>query len=162
MKRLTLLFGLLLAVAGTLAACTDSKTTPAPAEAVTVATADLPLVTVYKSPTCGCCSKWVSHLEANGFRVEALDVDDMTAVKQRYGIPATLGSCHTAVVGDYVVEGHVPADLVHRMLKEKPTGVAGIAVPGMPIGSPGMEGPNPQPYSVIAFGSGGEWVYANR
>ena len=100
--------------------------------------ASLPPVTVYKSATCGCCSKWIDHMRAAGFTVTSHDVEDVGAVKQKHGVPSEAGSCHTALVGTYVVEGHVPADAVKRMLREKPK-IAGIAVPGMPIGSPGME-----------------------
>ena len=105
---------------------------------------------VYKSPDCGCCANWVVHMEAAGFKVTVEDVIDLAGVKQRTGVPFDLSACHTAVVGDYVIEGHVPARVVKRFLEEAPQ-VAGITVPGMPIGSPGMEGPNPQPYDVIAF-----------
>jgi len=116
---------------------------------------DLPIVQVYKSPTCGCCSKWVSHLEANGFTVEATDVNDINLIKSSFGIPPALASCHTAVVGDYLVEGHVSAEDIVQLLKLKPV-IKGIAVPGMPIGSPGMEGSNPQAYNVISFDAQGE------
>ncbi len=116
---------------------------------------DLPIVQVYKSPTCGCCSKWVSHLEANGFTVEATDVNDINLIKRSYGIPQALASCHTAVVGDYLVEGHVPAEDIVQLLKQKPA-IKGISVPGMPIGSPGMEGGNPQAYDVVSFDAQGE------
>lgn len=116
---------------------------------------DLPTVQVYKSPTCGCCSKWVSHLEANGFTVEATDLNDINLVKRSYGIPPALASCHTAVIGDYLVEGHVPAADIIQLLKQKPA-IKGIAVPGMPIGSPGMEVGNPQAYDVVSFGANGE------
>ena len=116
---------------------------------------DLPIVQVYKSPTCGCCSKWVSHLEANGFTVEATDVNDINLIKSSFGIPPALASCHTAVVGDYLVEGHVPAEDIVQLLKQKPV-IKGIAVPGMPIGSPGMEGSNPQAYDVISFDAQGK------
>jgi hypothetical protein len=102
---------------------------------------ELPLVTVHKSPYCGCCVKWIEHMQAAGFEVEVVDTDDMTPVKQRVGIPPGKGSCHTAEVGGYFVEGHVPADDVKRLLDEKPA-ARGIAVPGMPIGSPGMESPD--------------------
>ena len=123
---------------------------------------DKPSVTVYKSPTCGCCNKWVEHLEENGYAVESNDMPNVTPMKQRLGLPQQLASCHTAVVGGYVVEGHVPADVIDQLLEEKPD-VVGIAVPGMPIGSPGMEGPNPQSYDVIAFTKdGGQEVYASR
>lgn len=119
-------------------------------------------VTVYKSATCGCCSLWIDHLRANGFDVKAVDVDDVRPIMAEHGVPVALGSCHTATVDGYVVEGHVPADVIHRMLEERPA-IAGIAVPGMPIGSPGMEGPNPQPYNVVAFDRAGNMtVYDSR
>jgi len=118
-----------------------------------------PELHVYKSPTCGCCAKWVTHMEAAGFKVTVEDETDMAAVKRRTGVPYELSSCHTAVAGEYVIEGHVPAAVVRRFLEEKPN-VAGISVPEMPIGSPGMEGPNPQPYEVIAFdGKGNRTVF---
>ena len=116
---------------------------------------DLPIIQVYKSPTCGCCSQWVAHLEANGLNVKATDVDDINLIKRSYGIPPTLASCHTAVVGDYLVEGHVSAEDIIQLLNQKPD-IKGIAVPGMPIGSPGMEGSNPQAYDVISFDAQGE------
>jgi len=118
---------------------------------------DLPIVQVYKSPSCGCCSKWVSHLEANGFTVEATDVNDINLIKSSFGIPPALASCHTAVVGDYLVEGHVPAEDIVQLLKQKPA-IKGISVPGMPIGSPGMEGGNPQVYDVVSFDAQGKTV----
>lgn len=110
------------------------------------------VVQVYKSPTCGCCSKWVDHLRASKFTVRTTDTEDMDAVKARYKVPAALQSCHTAIVGGYVIEGHVPASDVQRLLKEKPA-IVGIAVPGMPTGSPGMEVPGQKAdaYDVIAF-----------
>ncbi|MXX54692.1 MAG: DUF411 domain-containing protein [Gemmatimonadetes bacterium] len=107
-------------------------------------------VVVYKSPTCGCCSLWVDHLEEAGFTVRAENVMDMAAVKYREGVPMDLSSCHTAIIGDYVFEGHIPAGVIRDFLDEAPD-LAGLAVPGMPIGSPGMEGPNPTAYDVIAF-----------
>ena len=113
-----------------------------------------PTVVVYKSPTCGCCSKWIDHLEQAGFEVEAHDLDNVSPIKAQYGVQRPLQSCHTAIVDGYVVEGHVPAEHVQRLLEERPD-VAGIAVPGMPIGSPGMEGPNPQAYDVLAFDESG-------
>ena len=114
-------------------------------------------VEVYKTATCGCCSKWVEHLQAAGFTVNATNVEDISAVKQRHRVPAAVESCHTAVVGGYVVEGHVPASDIQRLLKERPA-VAGIGVRGMPIGSPGMEvdGVKPQPYDVLAFDKTGQ------
>jgi hypothetical protein len=112
--------------------------------------AELPVVHVYKTPTCGCCADWVDHIEAAGFRTEVQDLPDLTAVRQRAGVPNGLASCHTALVGDYVIEGHVPASSILRLLQERPQ-AAGISVPGMPMGSPGMEGPWKDPYDVILF-----------
>ncbi len=107
-------------------------------------------IAVYKSPTCGCCSKWVEHLRSNGFAPTATNTTDMTAVKAKYGVPQAAESCHTAIVGGYVIEGHVPAADIRRLLKEKPA-VVGLAAPGMPMGSPGMEGPTAQQYDVVSF-----------
>jgi hypothetical protein len=123
-----------------------------------------PLVEVFKSPTCGCCSQWVEHMRKNGFNVRATDVNDLTEIKKSRGVPDQAQSCHTAVVNGYVVEGHVPAADVQRMLKEKPA-IAGIAVGGMPIGSPGMDfpGTTAQPYNVVSFTkSGAVSVYAKH
>ena len=99
---------------------------------------DQRIVDIYKSPTCGCCSKWVDHLKANGFQVRAHDTQNVEAHKARLGVPAGYGSCHTAQVGGYLVEGHVPAKEIKRLLKEKPR-ARGLVVPAMPMGSPGME-----------------------
>jgi hypothetical protein len=115
-----------------------------------------PMVTVYKSATCGCCSKWVEHMQGNGFEVKAIDVEDIDLVKKTYGVPPALGSCHTALVNGYVIEGHVPAASVSRLIREKST-LAGIAVPGMPAGSPGMEVPGRKdPFSVMSFDKAGK------
>ena len=112
-------------------------------------------IVVYKSPTCGCCDGWIDHMRAAGFRVIARDTSDVGAVKRRLGVLPTLGSCHTAIVAGYVVEGHVPADAVKRLLEERPK-IVGIAVPGMPAGSPGMEDARPHvSYEVIAFDAAG-------
>ncbi|MBI2485703.1 MAG: DUF411 domain-containing protein [Deltaproteobacteria bacterium] len=111
-------------------------------------------ITVYKDPSCGCCSKWVDHLREHGYQVTAHDVSDMTKIKTKYGVPRALSSCHTAVVDGYVVEGHVPADVISRLLTERPK-VVGITVPDMPMGSPGMEGPYSEPYDVLTFDSQG-------
>ena len=116
--------------------------------------AEAPTVKVYKSPTCGCCDAWIDHLKAHGFRVEAENRSDMQTVKASNGIPPRLSSCHTGFVGGYFVEGHVPAPEIQRLLREKPK-VAGLSVPEMPIGSPGMEGPGPEPYDVLAVGGDG-------
>jgi hypothetical protein len=117
----------------------------------------LPVMTVYKSASCGCCSQWVDHAKDNGFTVREVNTDDLSTVKREMGIPARLASCHTVMVGGYLVEGHVPAGDVKRLLREKPK-VRGIAVPGMPIGSPGMEqGPvsGYERYDVVAFTADG-------
>jgi hypothetical protein len=112
------------------------------------AMAGAPLVTVYKSATCGCCSEWIKHLKANGFAVKALDVADPSLHRKQAGIPDQYGSCHTGMVNGYALEGHVPAAEIHRLLKEKPKAI-GLAVPAMPLGSPGMEGPRKDPYDVL-------------
>ncbi|MBM4196835.1 MAG: DUF411 domain-containing protein [Gammaproteobacteria bacterium] len=117
--------------------------------------ADAPLVEVWKSPTCGCCNTWIRHLKDAGFEVRSTDLDDVAPIKQRFKVPPELSSCHTATVGGYVVEGHVPADDIVRLLRSKPK-VTGIYVPGMPVGSPGMEGPNAQTYEVLAVDSDGK------
>jgi hypothetical protein len=111
-------------------------------------------LTMYKSPTCGCCNAWAEHMRSHGFAVEAHDVADVAPVKAENAIPPRLASCHTAFVGGYVIEGHVPASDVQRLLAERPA-VAGLAVPGMPVGSPGMEGPNPERYDVLSFDASG-------
>ena len=112
----------------------------------------LPKVTVYKTSSCGCCRLWVDHMKQNGFDVQAMDVSsaDVRSVSKVAGLKDEDTSCHTAKIGNYVVEGHVPADDIKRMLKEKPA-IAGIAAPGMPQGSPGMEQGTKEPYDVVAF-----------
>src|SRR5215218_8256999 len=123
-----------------------------------------PQMTVYKSATCGCCSKWVEHMQANGFAVKAVDVADIDKVKRDNGVPQSAASCHTGLVNGYVVEGHVPADAVLKMLKDKPA-IAGIAVPGMPMGAPGMEVPagTKEAYNVLSFDKAGKTtVYQKR
>jgi hypothetical protein len=130
--------------------------TPAPVKAAPVP------IKVYKDPSCGCCKAWIKNLEANGFKVEAVDMPDLSLVKQNYGVKKEIEACHTGVVGNYVVEGHVPPDLIMKMLKEKPA-IAGLAVPGMPMGSPGMEGGAKEKYNVLSFDRTGHTkVYAQR
>jgi hypothetical protein len=119
---------------------------------------------VYKSPTCGCCKKWVSHLEKNGYTVEVHNQSrsKLSAIKAEMGVPGGLQSCHTAKIGGYVIEGHVPADVIARLLKEKPQ-IKGLAVPGMPMGSPGMEGPRKDSYDILALEENGKTsIFANR
>jgi len=112
-------------------------------------------VEVYKSPACGCCSQWVEHMQKNGFAVEVHNVRNVTPFRERYGVPQSVASCHTALVGGYAIEGHVPAAAVKRLLREKPK-AAGIAVPGMVSGSPGMEqGTGKVPYNVMLFNTRG-------
>lgn len=106
------------------------------------------MVEVYKSPACGCCEKWIEHLRDHGFSVHANNVSDIPGTRKKLGMPENLGSCHTAKVGSYVIEGHVPAADVKRLLKEKPKAV-GLAVPSMPSGSPGMEGTRVVPYDTL-------------
>jgi hypothetical protein len=138
---------LLITAAGTLGLAQSAKPVP---------------VTVYKSPTCGCCGKWVEHMRANGFDVTVSDMPDVAPVKDKQGVPAALRSCHTAIVEGYAIEGHVPADLVKKLLQEKPK-AAGLAVPGMPMGSPGMEGASKDTYNVVMFDKAGKTsVYATR
>ncbi|AXK39308.1 DUF411 domain-containing protein [Crenobacter cavernae] len=118
--------------------------------------------TVYKNPQCGCCTAWAEHLAKNGVSLKVEPRDDLAAVRAKLGVPADLGGCHTAKIDGYVFEGHVPADLVKKVLKGKPA-IAGLAVPGMPAGSPGMEGPTKVSYPVIAFDRQGKRrVYATR
>jgi hypothetical protein len=115
-----------------------------------------PEVVVYKSATCGCCRNWVEHMRAHGFAMTTHDVDNINQVKAEHRVPSEAASCHTAVVDGYVVEGHVPADAVQRLLRERPD-VLGIAVPGMPIGSPGMEMNGRQDsYSIVTFDDKGQ------
>ena len=121
----------------------------------------LPKLVVSKDPSCGCCSGWVDHIRAAGFPVEVRETPEINRVKVRLGVPQDLASCHTAEVGGYVVEGHVPADAIKRLLAEKPQ-AKGLAVPGMPVGSPGMEvkGVEDDTYEVVLFGPLGQKTFA--
>lgn len=111
---------------------------------------------VYKSPTCGCCTDWVDHLKENGFRVEVTDTNNLNPIKIEAGLTPSLASCHTAFIGDYVIEGHVPASDIHRLISEAPE-ARGLAVPGMPVGSPGMEmGDRKDNYQVLMFNESGQ------
>lgn len=116
----------------------------------------LPKMTVWKSPWCGCCGKWVEHMRVAGFEVEVEDVEDLGVVKRMASVPDDLQSCHTARVGGYTVEGHVPASDVLRLLRERPDDALGLAVPGMPSGSPGMENGAHDPYNVLMLKNSGE------
>ena len=120
------------------------------------------LVTVYKDPGCGCCKAWVEYMRKHGYRVDVKDTGDLNQIKTNLGVPAALAGCHTALIGGYIIEGHVPAEDIARLLKQKPK-IAGLAVPGMPAGSPGMEGSPPVHYQVIAFQRSGKTsVFANH
>ena len=111
-------------------------------------------IEVFKSPYCGCCEKWVEHMEKSGFKVSAHNVNDVPAARKNLGMPDRFGSCHTAKIGGYVVEGHVPAADIQRLLKEKPKAI-GLAAPGMPQGSPGMETATPVPYETLLIQADG-------
>ena len=115
-----------------------------------------PMLTVYKDPNCGCCAKWVDHMKANGFAATVNETTDMDAIKSKYHVTDNLRSCHTTLVGNYVIEGHVPAADVKRLLAEKPANVSGLAAPGMPASSPGMDLTPFVPYDVVSFDSKGK------
>ena len=110
---------------------------------------------VYKSPTCGCCAKWVSYMQANGFTATTTDLENVMPIKIQNGVPSKVHSCHTTLIGGYVIEGHVPVEDVRRLLKEKPA-IVGLAAAGMPSGSPGMDVPNSPPYDVVSFDKNGK------
>ena len=121
--------------------------------ATSAATASVPLeITVYRDPFCSCCEGWIDYLTNQGFQPTSVKTSTIDTLKQQYGVPNDLVSCHTAVINGYVVEGHVPADDIKRLLAEQPNDVAGISVPGMPIGTPGMEsGDVREPFTVFSF-----------
>ena len=125
--------------------------------------AALPPMTVYKDPNCGCCTEWVAHVRKAGFVVTVRDTADMASVKSSFGVPSALESCHTSRIGAYAIEGHVPADVIQKLLRERPA-ARGLAVPGMPMGSPGMnQGPQKDAYDVLLFDKTGKTrVYASR
>ena len=151
-----------------LAACSTAETDAARGDSATAAgalaapgsqtaalnPADSSLITVYKTPTCGCCALWVDHMRANGFRVAVTDVAQIGPVKQTHGVPSDVATCHTGKIGNYFVEGHVPAEDVRRLMRERPD-IIGIAVPGMPQGSPGMETGSIDTYDVYAIARDG-------
>ncbi|CAL61746.1 Conserved hypothetical protein, putative thioredoxin domain [Herminiimonas arsenicoxydans] len=121
-----------------------------------LAGAAVPVVEVYKSASCGCCTEWVKHLHKNGIATKVQNVEDTSGYRARFGMPQALGSCHTARVNGYVIEGHVPATEIRRLLAEKPKAL-GLAVPAMPMGSPGMEGPRSDPYDVLLVQANGRY-----
>ena len=120
------------------------------------------IVEIYKSPYCGCCEKWSEHITKAGFKVKTHNVDDVPGTRKKLGMPENLGSCHTAKVGNYLIEGHVPAADIKRLLREKPKAI-GLAVPGMPPGAPGMDVPNSPPYaSLLVKNDGSTHVFAKH
>lgn len=130
---------------------------PPAAQSQATAPTKAEVITVFRDPNCGCCSLWAERARKAGYDVRMADRPDMASIKQSYGVPTELASCHTSVVGDYVVEGHVPVEDFERLLRERPTNTKGIAVAGMPTGSPGMESPDgtKEPFDVVAFGADG-------
>lgn len=121
-----------------------------------------PSIAVYKSPTCGCCAKWVDYMRQRGYTVTATDMPDVTPMKIKHNVPSKLSSCHTSLVGGYVIEGHVPVGDIERLLRERPK-IAGLAAPGMPAGSPGMDVPNSPAYDILSFdASGRTQVYSTQ
>lgn len=162
LPALALLLVLGLVTLGPTAATSAAEAGSASEPARAAVAAAGPQLTMTRTPTCGCCGKWAEHLEAHGFQVAVRNVSDVRPFKREKGVPAALSACHTAEVDGYVVEGHVPASDIRRLLEERPA-VAGIAVPGMPEGSPGMEGPEPERYSVYAFDrDGGVTLFATH
>lgn len=163
MLRFVSAFTFLLVTTFSLAACNgESKNTNA--ESVASSSTGPLTLDVYKSPTCGCCQIWIEHTDANGFRSNVHNTEDLNAVKARFGIASKYQSCHTGVSADgYIFEGHVPARLIKQFLAEKPVNAIGLAVPGMPIGSPGMEvGDRIAPYDVLLLKKDGtSSVYAH-
>jgi hypothetical protein len=132
------------------------------AVAQTKAAVAKPHLTVYKTPTCGCCAKWVEQMQASGFTATVTNMDDVSPIKIKHGLSPRLWSCHTTLVGGYVIEGHVPAADIKRLLKERPA-IVGLAAPGMPAGSPGMDVPNSPAYDVVSFDKAGKTkVYATH
>ncbi|NUQ21968.1 MAG: DUF411 domain-containing protein [Gemmatimonadaceae bacterium] len=143
---------------------TASAVAPAPGDSTpraALATKSDSVLVVYKTPTCGCCKGWVSKMKEAGFAVEVHDLPDLTQIKKKAGVPEDLQACHTARIGGYVVEGHVPAADIRRLLAERPK-VTGIGTPGMPVGSPGMEGAFKDRYDVMTFGGGKQTVFASH
>lgn len=143
----------LLALAlGPIASIAAAPATKAPADKAVSPALEM---TVYRSPTCTCCGRWLEHMKQNGFLIKDIQTEDMDAIKRQHGVPDSLQSCHTALVGGYWVEGHVPAEDVKKLLRDKPA-FAGISVPGMPVGTPGMEmGPRKDPYAVMQMDKSG-------
>lgn len=165
MKRRLFMSGLaatgIVATGVALNSCTTTQNSTAQlvTDTSTVRQSPMPKLTVFRSPTCSCCGKWIEHMKAAGFQIQDEITEDMSTIKQQYRVPDDLSSCHTALVNGYVVEGHVPAEDVQRLLAEQPN-VAGIAAPGMPVGSPGMDsGDEVEPYTVFSFTEDGNTAF---
>jgi len=157
-KLLALLGSLLMLTMGPVFAGEEAVAEPATTKAIEQpAGQSAPVIVVNKTPTCGCCTKWVDILTAYGFEVEVNTVPNTRGIQDELGVPRQLGSCHTAKVGDYFVEGHVPPEIIQQLIDENRDDIAGIAVPGMPAGSPGMESPRPVQYDVVAYGKDGQF-----
>ena len=140
-----------------LTGCQSETVTTTATDAETTLPTPKAEITVYKSPSCGCCKAWATYLEEEGFMVTAIDHDDVDAIKAKFGLPdPKLKSCHTAVVEGYLVEGHVPANDIERLLRERPTDIKGLSAPGMPLNSPGMASRTPKDYDVLSFTDSGE------
>jgi len=145
---------LLVAGATTLAMQTDESAEPS---ATVASTAEAGTdITIYKSPNCGCCQSWAEHLAANGFETDIVETDNLNQIKQTHGVPREMASCHTALIGDLVIEGHVPADDIVAFLEKPQSNNVGLSVPGMPHGTPGMETGRKDDYQVIAFSTNGQ------
>ena len=165
------LAGPLIALAFASAACSSPRSESAPEtppaafiapQPTRTPGADTATLVVYKEATCPCCNKWVEYMRTNGFQVVTYNVTDLNAVKEKHDIASNLQSCHTTEVGGYFVEGHVPVDLVRKLLAERPR-IAGITVPGMPVGSPGMEVGPPEPYDILRVDSAGRTaIYGSK
>jgi hypothetical protein len=149
-------------IALTVAFASLALTTAAVRSSPSDAPAKMPVITVYKDPSCGCCKNWIAHLIKHGYHVDAKDSPNMAEIKRTLGVPTGLTACHTAMVNGYLIEGHVPAADIDRLLAQKPK-ITGLAVPGMPAGSPGMEGATAQRYQVLTFDKSGKTtVFANH
>lgn len=156
-KKLTLLSGVaavVLAVGATTLAFQTSEAAEA-SSAKNSASAE-PAITIYKSPNCGCCQSWVEHLDTHGFETRIVETDNVNQIKQDHGVPREMASCHTALIGDLVIEGHVPADDILAYLENPQFNSTGLSVPGMPHGTPGMETGRKDDYQVIAFSDNGQ------
>ncbi len=155
--KIIFLYLILLSAFTLLTACQSESNTSAPDNTQTKTVQHTAEITVYKSPSCGCCKSWVTYLEEEGFTVTSIDHDNVDEIKEKYGLPKPeLKSCHTALVDNYMIEGHVPASDIERLLREKPENIKGLSAPGMPMMSPGMASRKPKDYAVLSFTETGE------